>query len=134
MTERDRHKLKINSKQVITLEEPQEDSLQQQEKQLDCRFRDLNEGFEQLVLSKAQRDESIKQFMSNQIDQESKINGIMSPQLNFSQDAASKSKPSTHPIQSPENNQRVEIESIESSVMSMKQKLNQLVNQDDISI
>ena len=47
--------------------------------------------------------------MSNQIDQESKNYAIMSPQLNFSQDAASKSKPNTHSEQGLDSNQNVEI-------------------------
>ena len=47
--------------------------------------------------------------MSNQIDQESKNYAIMSPQLNFSQDAANKSKPNTQSEQSLDSNQKAEI-------------------------
>ena len=42
---KEKHRLKINSRQVITLEEA-EDSLLQQQNQMDNVFRDVNEGFD----------------------------------------------------------------------------------------
>ena len=77
--EKEKHRLKINSRQVITLEEAEdsflqqqnlvkaEDSLLQQQNQMDNRFRDVNEGFEQLMQNQAERHESMKELMSNQM-------------------------------------------------------------------
>ena len=62
-----KHRLQINSRQVISLEEGEDDSLIAQQNQMDNRFRDVNTGFDQLMQNQAKRQESMEQLLADQL-------------------------------------------------------------------
>ena len=131
-----KHKLKINSRQMITLEEGGDDSLMHQQNQLDDRLRDVNEGFDQLLQNQAHRNESIEQFMSNQMidgkNEESQGSQNLIDEIQKfvreNQDMDSQKIVVTDAEKQAQQENLQAEESAHSSVQSVKSKLNKFLN------